>query len=180
MKRKFVISFQLFALMFSANMAFGQQNPDIPKIKSLTVDKSLSKAQANQLIRTGQLFYAYWNTGSEKYLQQAVSSDFHDKTLPAGRPQGYKGIPFASANFRKAVPDLKCSIEDLIISKDKIVCRQIYSGHNTGPVMGHRPSGKVIRFFAIDILHVRNGKVYEDWHLEDNLSFLIQSGVVKL
>lgn len=151
---------------------------DIPKIRSLTVDRSLSHAEAQQMIRAGQLFYAFWNTGNEKYLQQAVSADFHDNTLPPGRPQGFTGLPFASANFRKAVPDLRCSIEDLIISRDKIVCRQIYTGHNTGRVMGHQPSGHAIQFFAIDILHVRDGKIYEDWHLEDNLSFLQQSGVV--
>jgi predicted ester cyclase len=66
----------------------------------------------------------------------------------------------------------------MIITKDKIVCRQIYTGHNTGPVGGHPASGKPVKFFAIDILHVRNGKIYEDWHLEDNLSFLQQVGVV--
>ncbi|WP_158796425.1 ester cyclase [Pedobacter sp. L105] len=153
---------------------------DVPVPKSITVDKSLSKAEADQLIHTGRMLYAFWNTGKEYYLKQAVSEDFKDNTLPKGRPQGYQGIPFASKNFRKSVPDLKCSIEDLIITKDKIVCRQIYTGHNTGPTNGHPATGNAIRFFAIDILHVRNGKVYEDWHLEDNVAFLVQAGVIKL
>lgn len=157
-----------------------QKNMDIPVPKSVTIGKSLTKAEADQLLNAAKMLYAFWNTGNEKYLSQAVSADFFDNTLPAGRPQGYKGILFASKNFRTAVPDLRCSIEDLIITKDKIVCRQIYTGHNTGPVAGHPASGKPIKFFAIDILHVRNGKVYEDWHLEDNLTFLQQAGVVKL
>lgn len=167
-------------LVLMAGKANAQQNSDIPEPKSLTIDQSLSKTEAAQLLKAGKLFYAFWNTGNQKYLQQCVSSDFYDNTLPAGRPQGYKGIPFASANFRKAVPDLRCSVEDMIISKDKVICRQIYTGHNTGPVAGHPASGKAIRFFAIDILHIRNGKVYEDWHLEDNLTFLLQAQVVKL
>ncbi|MBD0254194.1 MAG: ester cyclase [Cytophagales bacterium] len=104
--------------------------------------------------------------------------DFHDNTLPKGRPQGYKGILFASANFRKAVPDLRCTVEDLIIAGDKIVCRMVFTGHNTGPLNGHPPSGREVRFIAIDVLHVRGGKVFEDWHLEDNLTFLQQTGVV--
>jgi predicted ester cyclase len=155
-------------------------NTDIPVPKSITTDKSLSKAEKDLLVEAALNFYAFWNTGKEKYLKLAVSSDFFDNTLPTGRPQGYRGILFASNNFRKSVPDLKCSVEDLIIMKDKIVCRQIYTGHNSGPTGNHPASNNEIRFFAIDILHVRNGKVYEDWHLEDNLTFLIQAGVVKL
>jgi hypothetical protein len=29
-------------------------------------------------------------------------------------------------------------------------------------------------------LHIKDGRIYEDWHLEDNLSFLQQIDVVKL
>jgi hypothetical protein len=27
-----------------------------------------------------------------------------------------------------------------------------------------------VRFFAIDVLRIRGGRIVEDWHLEDNLS----------
>ncbi|WP_207798923.1 ester cyclase [Taibaiella soli] len=157
-----------------------EQNEDIPIVKSITVDRTLTKQQSDEMIAIARNFYAFWNTGKEEYLRASVSENFFDNTLPNGRPQGFKGILFASANFRKSVPDLHCSMEDLIITGDKIVCRQIYTGHNTGPTAGHPASGNTIEFFAIDILHVRNGKVYEDWHLEDNLTFLQEAGVVKL
>ena len=173
----------LFVIVFTSlhiTSCYAQQNTDIPIPKSITVDKSLSAKEAQSLIHIGEMFYAFWNTGKEIYLQEAVSKDFIDNTLPKGRPQGFQGILFASSNFRKSVPDLKCSVEDLIICKDKIICRQVYTGHNTGSTMNHTASGNTINFFAIDILHVRNGKVDEDWHLEDNLNFLIQAGVVKL
>lgn len=182
MKKQIV---NLWVLLVAATLTFNQrsqaqtQNVDIPKPKSITIDGSLSKAEVDKMMHAGLMFYAFWNTGNEKYLREGVSPDFFDNTLPNGRPQGFKGILFASANFRKAVPDLKCSVEDLIITKDKITCRQIYTGHNTGPVGNHPASGKAIKFFAIDILHVRDGKVFEDWHLEDNLTFLQQAGVVK-
>jgi predicted ester cyclase len=168
------------SIAFVGMLAVRAQEKDIPVPKSLSIDPDLPKTEAKKLLNTGKLFYAFWNTGNEKYLDESVSKDFYDNTLPKGRPQGYKGVLFASANFRKAVPDLRCSVEDLIITKDKIVCRQVYTGHNTGSVNGNKPSGKSIRFIAIDILHVRDGKVYEDWHLEDNLTFLQQIGVVNL
>ncbi len=155
-----------------------QEGAEVPTPKSVTIDKSLPAAEAQAMIHTARMFYAFWNTGEEKYLRASVAADFHDNTLPKGRPQGYKGILFASANFRKAVPDLRCSVEDLIIAGDKIVCRMVFTGHNTGPLDGHPPSGNEVRFIAVDVLHVRGGKVFEDWHLEDNLTFLQQIGVV--
>jgi predicted ester cyclase len=186
MKTRILIGSYIFALaaillgaVTSATAQSNVNNNDIPKPKSLSVDKGLSKAEADKVTHAGMLFYAFWNTGNEKYLHEAISDDFFDNTLPKGRPQGFKGILFASANFRKAVPDLRCSVEDMIITKDKVICRQIYTGHNTGPLGDHTASDKPVKFSAIDILHVRNGKVYEDWHLEDNLTFLQEIGVVK-
>jgi predicted ester cyclase len=156
------------------------ENTGIPVPRSVTIDGSLSKAEADKVMHAGLMFYAFWNTGNEKYLHEGVDENkFFDNTLPKGRTQGFKGLLFASNNFRKAVPDLKCSIEDFIITKDKITCRQIYTGHNTGAFGNHPPTNNSIQFFAIDILHVHDGKVFEDWHLEDNLTFLQQIAVVK-
>ena len=171
--------------MFAVPALFGiaapaQDTTEIPVPKSVSIDPGLTQTEAKQLLNAGRMFYAFWNTGKEKYLNQALSKDFFDNTLPEGRPQGYNGVLFASTNFRKAVTDLRCSVEDLIITKDKIVCRQVYTGHNTGSLNGHIASGNPIRFIAIDILHVCDGKVYEDWHLEDNLTFALQAGLVNL
>jgi predicted ester cyclase len=177
--KKHMLYLCLITSVIAGNVSAQTNNKDIPVPKSVTIDASLSKTQADQMMHAGLMFYAFWNTGNEKYLHEGVSMDFHDNTLPEGRPQGFKGILFASANFRKAVPDLRCSVEDLIITKDKITCRQVYTGHNTGPLGDHAASGKQVRFIAIDILHVKNGKVYEDWHLEDNLTFLKEIGIVK-
>jgi predicted ester cyclase len=132
------------------------------------------------MIHIARLFYAFWNTGDPEFARAALADSFKDNTLPTGRPQGVAGVLFASKNFRATIPDLKCSIEDLVISKDKIVARLVFTGHYTGSFNGQKPAGKPISFFAIDILNIKDGRIYEDWHLEDNLSFLQQIDVVKL
>ena len=43
---------------------------------------------------------------------------------------------------------------------------------------GHTGSGQPVHFIAIDILRIRNGRITDNWHLEDNLTFLQQIGVV--
>jgi|SRR6266496_159600 len=156
------------------------QGQPLPQPEYMTVDRSLSKADAAQMIKTARLFYAFWDTGNEEYASAAVNNDFHDNTLPEGRPQGPKGLLYASQTFRSAVPHLHCTIEDLLVSGDKVTARLLFTGAHKGEFMGHPATGKPVRFFAIDILRIRNGKIFEDWHLEDNLTLLEQLGVVSL
>ena len=169
----------LLATMPTQTAAQAQDYPQ-PKPEPMTVDRSLSSPDAAQMIKTARLFYAFWDTGNAEYASAAVDNDFRDNTLPPGRPQGPKGLLYASQAFRSAVPDLHCTIEDLLVSGDKITARLLFTGTHKGEFMGHPATGKPVRFFAIDILRIRNGKIVEDWHLEDNLSLLEQIGVVSL
>jgi len=156
------------------------QGRSLPQPDSITVDRSLSKADAAQMIKAARLFYAFWDTGNTEYASAAVDNDFRDNTLPAGRPQGPKGLLYASNAFRTAVPDLRCTIKDLLVSGDKITARLLFTGTHKGEFMGHPATGQPVKFFAIDILRIRGGKIVEDWHLEDNLTLLEQLGVVSL
>ncbi len=156
------------------------QTPPLPQPESITVDRSLSAGDAAHLIKTARLFYAFWDTGNAEYASAAVDNDFRDNTLPAGRPQGPKGLLYASQTFRSAVPDLRCTIKDLLVRGDKITVRLLFAGTHKGEFMGHPATGKPVKFFAIDILRIRGGKIVEDWHLEDNLNLLEQLGAVSL
>ena len=165
------------ALNQTAAQAQGQA---LPQPESITVDRSLSPADAAQMIKTARLFYAFWDTGNAEYASASVDNDFRDNTLPAGRPQGPKGLLYASQAFRTAVPDLHCTIEDLLVNGDKVTARLLFTGTHKGEFMGHPATGKPVKFLAIDILRIRNGKIIEDWHLEDNLTLFEQLGVVSL
>ncbi|WP_200974814.1 L-dopachrome tautomerase-related protein [Echinicola sp. 20G] len=155
-------------------------NNDIPVPDRVSIDGGLSIKEGNKLKETALYFYAFWNTGKQEYLDRAISEKFIDRTLPEGRPQGPEGPRFASDAFRKAVPDLRCEVKDLLITKDKVTIRMVFRGTHLGAFAGVAPSGKPIEFNAIDILRIEEGKIVENWHLEDNLSLFQQLGVVKL
>src|SRR5215510_2592255 len=169
----------LLAIMPTKSAAQAQ-GPPLPQPESMTVDRSLSEADVAQMIKTARLFYAIWDTGNAEYAAAAVDNNFRNNTLPEGRPQGLKGLLYATQTFRSAVPDLHCKIEDLLVSGDKITARLTFNGTHKGEFMGHPPTGKPVRFFAIDVLRIRGGRIVEDWHLEDNLTLLEQLGVVSL
>ncbi|MFI4955520.1 MAG: ester cyclase, partial [Gammaproteobacteria bacterium] len=136
-------------------------------------------SKAEQIIRAAQLFYTFWNTGDTIYLDAVIAPDFKDNTLPEGRPQGPEGLKAASKNFRTAVPDLSCSVEDLLVVGDKVTARLIFRGTFEGEFMDHAPTNEPVEFIAIDILHIKNGRLIEDWHLEDNLTLMKQLHAVQ-
>lgn len=89
----------------------------------MTIDPSLSKKEATEMVHAAQRFYAFWDTGKEELIPQTVTEKFFDNTLPKGRPQGTEGLKFAAQNFRKVVPDIHCEIEDLLVVGDKVTAR---------------------------------------------------------
>jgi predicted ester cyclase len=151
---------------------------DLPAPSSLTVDASLPRARADAAILTARRFYAFWNTGEERYLAAAIAPGFTDRTLPKGRPQGPDGPAFASKAFRASVPDLRCEIRQLIVVGDRVVAHLRFTGHFTGAVGGKAGSGQIVDFIATDILRIADGRIVDNWHIEDNLTLMQQLGLV--
>ena len=52
------------------------------------------------------------------------------------------------------------------------------AGHFSGKLGDVQGKGQAIDFTAIDILRVRDGKVTDNWHLEDKLGFMQQAGLL--
>lgn len=147
---------------------------------TVQVDRSLDTGAARRAVGVAQELYTFWDTGDRTHLDRAVDPSFVDRTLPAGRPQGPDGPVAASAGFRAAVPDLRCELADLYVTGDTITARLVFRGRFTGEYEGVRGRGQVIEFGAIDIQHIGgSGRIVEDWHLEDNLTFLRQAGIVR-
>src|ERR1700761_94814 len=151
--------------------------PGLVQPRSLTVDGGLDTERARHLVRTGQVLYTFWHTGDVRWLHEAVDPSFTDHTLPPGRPQGAGGPAAASATLPAAVPDLACELSDLLVVGDKLAVRLRFTGHFTGTFNGLAGRGQAVDFIAFDIQHVGADRIVEDWHLEDNLTFLLQAGL---
>lgn len=146
--------------------------------KELIVDHALSSAERAALLKPVEAFYGFWVNGSPRLLAAALSPHFYDHTLPPGRPQGPTGPAVASKGFLGAVPDLKVEIVQRLVVGDRVVSHMRFTGHFTGTFKGVHGKGQVVNFIATDILRVVGGKVTDNWHLEDNLTFLQQAGLI--
>lgn len=129
-------------------------------------------------ILAARRYAAFWNTGKPEYAQAALAASFTDRTLPAGRPQGPGGPIEASKGFRAAVPDLRAELKEVVAAGDRVVVRLHFTGTFTGKMGKVQGKGQKIDFQAMDLYKVVDGKITDNWHLED-INMFKQLGMVK-
>ena len=150
------------------------------KINDLVVAASIPDVQREATMKAVRAFYDFWNTGDEGLLKEAIAPNFTDHTLPPGRPQGPEGPAFASRRFRAAVPDLKITVEKIIVAGDYVTVHMNFTGHFTGRFGQTQGKGQRIPFIATDLVKIQNGRITDNWHIEDNLTLLQEMGVAKV
>ncbi|MBR7635882.1 ester cyclase [Janthinobacterium lividum] len=140
-------------------------------------------AATDKVVLAARRYAAFWQSGDPALARLALADDFTDRTLPAGRAQGLAGPLQASDVFHAAVPDLQVTIEEMLVAGDRVTLRLHFTGRFTGvfptpqgPLQGQ---GQAIDFHAFDLYQVNaQGRISDNWHLEDNLTLLRQLGVL--
>jgi predicted ester cyclase len=153
---------------------------DEAKINDLVVAETIPATQRDAEVKAAKAFYQFWNTGDEALLKAAIAPSFTDHALPPGRPQGPDGPAFASRNFRAAVPDLSVEVRKMIVADDYVTVHMTFKGHFTGAFGKIEGQGQAIDFIATDLLKITDGRITDNWHIEDNLTLLTQMGVAKV
>lgn len=146
--------------------------------KVLIADPGAKPDQVQAQTLAARRFATFWSSGDPALAREALAPDFADRTLPAGRAQGIAGPLAASTAFHAAVPDLNCEVQQMIVSGDRVVSHLRFTGHFTGTFNGVKGQGQAVDFIATDIYRIAGGRIAENWHLEDNLAFLQQIGIV--
>ncbi|MFV3304942.1 ester cyclase [Pseudomonas sp. NY15181] len=163
--------------LFAAGSAIAA-SPPLLEPGQLIADASLPKSRLDAQILAARRYATFWDSGDPALAHQALAESFTDRTLPAGRPQGIEGPLKASAMMKAAFPDLHCRIEQMLVTGDRVVLHLRFSGRFTGPFLGRQGTGQAVDFIATDIYRIADGRITDNWHIEDNLSLLRQLGVV--
>jgi predicted ester cyclase len=146
------------------------------KPQEVIVAGDITPAERTSLLTPVEAFYGFWENGSQPLLDKALSPRFVDHTLPPGRPQGPAGPATASKAFLAAIPDLQMAVVQRLVVGDRVVSHLRFTGLFTGTFRGVQGHGQPVDFIATDILRVQAGRITDNWHLEDNLTFLTQIG----
>jgi steroid delta-isomerase-like uncharacterized protein len=80
--------------------------------------------------------------------------------------------------FFAGLPDLSATMEDLVISGDRVAGRFVYRGTHTGELMGIPASGNAVEMRSIDIWRVQDGMFAEHWDELNLLQMFQQMGAL--
>jgi len=119
------------------------------------------------------------NRGDDSAMRELV----HPKYLyraPNQELRGRDALKVFFNTYRKGLPDLNVSIDDLVASGDKVVISITLNGTHTGDLMGIPATGKPLSVHGMVISRLEDGQIVEEWEILDMLGLVQQLGVVSL
>jgi predicted ester cyclase len=99
----------------------------------------------------------------------------------AGSPEpnlSLSGFKQMVAGLLAAFPDIRLTIEDQVITADKVATRWTAEGTHTGPLGDVKPTGRRMRIDGLILDHVSGDRVVERWEQWDQAGMLQQLGLL--
>ena len=118
-----------------------------------------------------------FNQGRMDVADELVAPDCVEHQA-SGMGDGPEGVKRIATTLRNAYADFTLTIEDLAVDGNRICARQRGGGKNVGSFFGHPPTGNTGYIEVFDVVRFEDGKVVEHWGVPDQLSMLIQLGLV--
>jgi steroid delta-isomerase-like uncharacterized protein len=84
----------------------------------------------------------------------------------------------AAKEERKALPDMKVEVNQILAERDLVAVYWTASGTNTQAGMGFPATGKKIKIGGMTIFRFREEKICEEWSVWDMLSVMRQAGLI--
>ena len=136
----------------------------------------MSVEENKELVR--RFYEKVWNLGETDFAFEVFAYDYvrHDfrKTDALPGPAGQKKI---ADDFRAAFPDLEMTVDFMIGEGDFVAGRWTATGTHTGSWGGVEPTGRRVKFSAVNLYRFEDGKVAEIWNRGDDLGLMEQLGV---
>jgi len=113
-------------------------------------------------------------------LKELLAPDFVSHF--AGLPQPLNRDQYILVNHtaRSAFSDLSRTVEDVIAEGDKVTVRITARGTHTGMFQGIPATGKKTEITGIAIRRIVDGKIVEEWVVNDQLGLMQQLGVFSM
>jgi steroid delta-isomerase-like uncharacterized protein len=127
----------------------------------------------------GHRWAEIWNHDKDlSVIDEIIDANFVSHSSPAGLAPDREGLRQWATLFRKALPDITSTVDDVIVEGDKVVERFTGRGTQQGEFFGIPPTGKHFTTTGINIFRIENGKIVELWANSDDLGVMQQLGVI--
>ncbi|MCV7380961.1 ester cyclase [Mycobacterium alsense] len=124
--------------------------------------------------RLAEAFVQMLNDHDADLVDGFVATDYRNHNAFVG--DGREANRRFWAAFFAAFPDLAATMEDLVVSGDRVVGRFVYRGSHRGDFMGIPATGRPIEMRSIDIWRVAGGMFVEHWDELNTLELFQQLG----
>jgi len=135
----------------------------------------MSEEQNKQVFR--QVIEEAYSKGNMDVLDQAFAPNFVEHQAGI-LPPTVEGVKSSIAYLRRAFPDLRLTIDEIIGSGDKTWARITGRGTHQGPFAGLPPTGKPMVVTVMDVCRFENGQIVEHWGVADQLAVMAQLGAL--
>lgn len=126
-----------------------------------------------------RVFREVWERGDIAAARECFTADYvnHDPMLPEV-PPGYEGVMENVATYRRAFPDRRFSLHEIVTAGDRVVVRFSVTGTHTGRLGDIPPTSRTVTVGGIWLFRLEDGKIGESWGYWDTLGLLQQVGAV--
>jgi predicted ester cyclase len=138
--------------------------------------RAADSAAANAAVL--ETYFANVNAHDVGALKDVISENYVQRESTQG--QGLAGMQAAYRRYFEMFPDFHMTIEDSVITNDKVVARfRITATHDHAVQLGPNapafpPTGKKLSWEGISIWRVADGKFVEHWGVDDLLGVALQ------
>ncbi len=106
------------------------------------------------------------------YLTPGVK--WHGGTL--GTVEGLENVTALLRGFIGALPDLHAAEQDVVAAGDTVAVRYVVEATHEGNLLGIAPTGRRVRWDAVDVYRLADGMIVEEYAGDDMTAILYQVG----
>jgi len=118
-----------------------------------------------------------WNTGDVSRIDEFIHDDFVADYRPLGSlRQGLEDAKKMVLGAHETFQDFHEEMHDVVAEGDRVVAHFTITGRHVGNWGPLPPTGKLLRYEEMAIFHFKEGKIFYQRGVVDNLRALYQAG----
>jgi predicted ester cyclase len=120
-----------------------------------------------------------FNEHNPELATEFVTPDvrWHGGTL--GSIEGSANLVALLRSFIGALPDLNAQEQDIVADGETVAVRFVVEATHEGELLGIAPTGNRVRWDAVDVYRLKDGKISEEWAADDLTAILAAVGEYK-
>jgi predicted ester cyclase len=139
-------------------------------IFSFSCTSSSQKADDDRNIEVVREYHEIWSNGKIEELEKMVAPNFQGHFIGGFEYDGIDVAKNSVLETKKAFPDWKEEIVDIIVQEDKVVTRYHSTGTQLGSWDGIDSTGNKVDIYEASIYRLENGKIVEQWGFWDEIN----------